>query len=276
MPIDDERKMFLKIFDSLTGSRNRWHIWRDMITMIACAISNTVDKQRFDERESLYMDAAKQYKPEELEKFAQLYGLLVLIMDRRMQENSWGDFFGELFMEMNLGSDIGGQFFTPYHVCLLCAQIGVDTGKISGDIERSGYAEIAEPAAGAGAMLIAAAEVMKDNGIDFQRDVLFSAQEIDATTAMMCYIQLSLLGCAGYVVIGNTLTEPSDADPLYGEESARCWKTPMFFADEWALRRFGRKHRKAFGTVPEAPEEDQRDSIKVTESDEGQIMFDLG
>ena len=31
------------------------------------------------------------------------------------------------------------------------------------------------------------------------------AQDIDPLVAKMCYIQLSLLGCSGVVIIGNTL-----------------------------------------------------------------------
>jgi hypothetical protein len=54
-------------------------------------------------------------------------------------------------------------------------------------------------------MLIAFAKVCYDKGIDYQRKVLFVGQDIDSVVARMCYISLTLLGCAGCVVIGNTL-----------------------------------------------------------------------
>ena len=44
--------------------------------------------------------------------------------------------------------------------------------------------------------------------INYQNHVLVAAQDIDMTVALMCYIQLSLLGVAGYVKIGNSITDP--------------------------------------------------------------------
>ena len=65
----------------------------------------------------------------------------------------------------------------------------------------------------------------------------------------MCYIQLSLLGCAGYVVIGNSITEPMTGNVLFGEESSRCWYTPMFFCDVWNTRRAIENFRLLFNAV---------------------------
>ena len=47
--------------------------------------------------------------------------------------------------------------------------------------------------------------------INYQTSVLFTAQDIDYIVGLMCYLQLSLMGCAGYVVIGDTLRHPSTA-----------------------------------------------------------------
>lgn len=71
--------------------------------------------------------------------------------------------------------------------------------------------------------------------------VLFVAQDIDLIAGLMCYIQLSFLGCAGYVVIGNTITEPSTAYDRRGllpaGPQSRIWYTPFFSTDIWFLRR---------------------------------------
>lgn len=53
------------------------------------------------------------------------------------------------------------------------------------------YISVNDPACGAGAMLIAFANVAKKHGINYQKHVLFVAQDIDRTAAMMCYIQMS-------------------------------------------------------------------------------------
>src|SRR5699024_11833427 len=69
----------------------------------------------------------------------------------------------------------------------------------------------ADPACGAGALLVAFANECLRQKVNYQTSVLFVAQDIDFTVGLMCYIQLSLLGCAGYVVIGDTLVRPSTA-----------------------------------------------------------------
>ena len=51
--------------------------------------------------------------------------------------------------------------------------------------------------------------------------------------ALMSYIQLSLLGVASYIKVGNSLTEPrTDNDSL-----DNYWFTMMYFSDIWSMRR---------------------------------------
>ena len=101
-------------------------------------------------------------------------------------------------------------------------------------------------ACGAGATLIAAAEASVEHGINYPYQVMFAAQEIDSTTALMCYIQLSLLGCAGYVVIRDSLCDPMTGHVLFGEDTERCWFTPMFFEETWHRRREIEYERRRF------------------------------
>ena len=109
-------------------------------------------------------------------------------------------------MELELGNHWKGQFFTPYCVCKMMSEITV--GDVDRQIEENGYISICDPACGAGATLIAAVNSMRNAKHNFQNHVLFVGQDIDRIVGMMCYIQLSLLGCAGYICIGNTITNP--------------------------------------------------------------------
>lgn len=59
------------------------------------------------------------------------------------------------------------------------------------------------------------------------------AQDINLTAALMCYIQLSLLGAAGYVKVGNSLTEPVTTN----DSVDKYWFTPMYFSNTWTIRR---------------------------------------
>lgn len=91
-------------------------------------------------------------------------------------------------------------------------------------------------------MLIAAAAAYQGDSEQrtYQNDVLFVGQDVDRVVALMCYIQLSVLGCAGYVAIGNSLTnsvEGHDLFPTIGE-GGELWFTPMWNSPVWVMRRF--------------------------------------
>lgn len=269
---DADQQSFVKVFDSLTGKYNRWEVWRDFVWMLACAISNSVDNEQREKRETIYMDIAKKYTPDEMDKFASLTAILIASMDEKAQSGVWGDFLGELFMNLNLGNELGGQFFTPYHVCLMMARTAVNVETVKREIEEHGYMSVNDPACGAGATLIAAAEVLKEAGVNYQEQVIFTGQDIDSTTALMCYIQLSLLGCAGYVVIGSTLSDPATGNVLFGEDSDRCWRMPMFYSDIWHGRRQAHKMRRLMQQMEADRKEEAPDVYGGTE----QLAFDLG
>lgn len=235
---DVSKREFLKLFNTLTGTHHRWEIWKDMIVIFATTISNSVDKRFWDEREKLYMATIRNYSKDQLEKFAELFAMLVLIMDEQTKDKCFSDFLGELFMELGLGNDAGGQFFTPYDVCKAMALMSMENELIRSELELNDYISINDPACGAGATLIAAAEVMLQWDINYQQTAIFVGQDIDFTTALMCYVQLSLIGCAGYIRVGNTLTEPMTGNILHGcNNDNSMWFMPMWFHERWCVLR---------------------------------------
>ena len=114
-------------------------------------------------------------------------------------------------------------------------------GDLVTQVEEKGYVEINDCCCGAGATLIAAANVAKYKlekaGLNFQNHILISGQDIDYLVTMMCYIQLSLLGVVGYFKVGNALTEPM----ITGDSLANYWFTPMYFSNVWHYRRVFRQ-----------------------------------
>ena len=225
---------FVKIFRSLCGRHGRWEIWQDFITLAAIEISNAVDRSHAAERGKTYKMIAEKYKPDELHRFALMLQEVVAGIDHNPEQ----DFLGELFMALNLGSDHAGQFFTPYHVCCLMAEItGTD---LLARIERDGWVSVNDCACGAGALLMAFANTCLHHKINYQTSVLFVAQDIDCIVGLMCYIQLSLLSCAGYIVIGDSLLHPMtslDRRGLIPQPDMDIWYTPFYFRDIWQGRR---------------------------------------
>jgi type I restriction-modification system DNA methylase subunit len=197
-------KAFMDTFRQLTSCHRSIDIWRDFVVMSACSISNAVDKaeSHYTKREERYMRIIKKYRPEEQKLFPELLAHFVMVME----ENPEQDFLGKLYMTLGLYDSHSGQVFTPYHVCQMMADISMgDT--LKEEIDRKGYVTISDPCCGAGATLIAGAhaakKLMEKEHLNFQNHVLVSAQDIDELVALMSYLQISLLGVAGYVKVGN-------------------------------------------------------------------------
>lgn len=118
------------------------------------------------------------------------------------------------------------------------AEITFDA-KIVPDME--GFISVSDPACGAGATLLAFLNICKSRNICYHNKVLVVAQDIDFIVGLMCYIQCSFMGCAGYVVIGNTITDPAtaydDRGLLPAGPQNRIWYMPFFSTDVWYMRR---------------------------------------
>lgn len=231
---DDHQKAFLKIFNSLCGRFNRWQVWQDFVMVTAIEISNATDKQNAPERTKTYQTIISKYSAAERNGMAEMLAEVVM----GMEQNPDQDFLGSLYMMCELGNNHSGQFFTPYDVCRCMAELTFDA-KLVPDME--GFISVSDPACGAGATLLAFLNICKSRNICYHNKVLVVAQDIDFIVGLMCYIQCSFMGCAGYVVIGNTITEPSTAYDRRGllpaGPQSRIWYTPFFSTDIWYLRR---------------------------------------
>ena len=273
---DDHQKAFLKIFNSLCGRFNRWQVWQDFVMVTAIEISNATDKQNAPERTKTYQTNISKYSDAEQNKFAELLAEVIMGMEQNLDQ----DFLGELYMLCELGNDASGQFFTPYDVCRCMVEI---SGESNPAAENAGFFSVADPACGAGALLIAFANLCRRKNICYHDKVLFVAQDIDLTVGLMCYIQLSFLGCAGYVVIGNTITEPSTAYDHRGllpaGPQSRIWYTPFFSTDIWYLRRQWAQIELLMKPVCHQPEQSEPEPLKddatppLCETKTGQLTF---
>lgn len=93
-------------------------------------------------------------------------------------------------------------------------------------IERRGFVRAMEPACGAGAMVIALADVMRAEGINYQQHLHVTAVDIDARVAHMAYIQFSLLHIPAVVIVGNSLSL----------QMRDHWYTPAHIMGGWSAR----------------------------------------
>lgn len=274
---------FSKRFSTLCNTKSAWEVWADFVAMFACAISNALDKEGtvHDDREQQYQRIIKRYSERERLVFPQLLYLLVSALEDEPDQ----DFLGEMFMGLNLGNHWKGQFFTPYNVCRMIAEMQVDG--IEARIERQGWAGINDPCCGAGALLIAARNAMVRRNIG-PAGALYVAQDIDRTAALMCYLQLSLLGCAGYVVVADSLLYPAVGpgnsplllSPMPEQE---IWITPALYMEPWPARIQRERMRLALENMgvmrtgsdppPKAPRDAPKPEEAFNESTGGQLTL---
>lgn len=231
--IQGTEKEFMEVFKQLCSSRSSWQVWADLMSAIACCLSNVLDRapKHYEYREKEYEQCIKRLGS--VEAPAKILAIITMALENNPEQ----DFLGKMYMSLNLGNHWKGQYFTPYNVCKAMSEM--TCGNLDDQIEKSGYISVCDPACGAGATLIAAVNSMKRSKYNFQNHVLFVGQDIDRITGMMCYIQLSLLGCAGYVCIGNTITNPLTGPVLFPQEKEgqELWMTPMFYTPVWETRR---------------------------------------
>lgn len=99
-------------------------------------------------------------------------------------------------------------------------------GNVKALFENKPFITLSEPACGAGSMILAMADTLNRSGYPAYRRMWVSATDIDPLAAGMAYIQLSLCGVAGEVVIGNSLCN----------ERRRILLTPGHYLGNWSYR----------------------------------------
>ena len=197
--IEDHKKIIANMIIEISGHRSPYQVFYDWCVCTAMAFQNSCDlfknSEIYKQREELYLNTIKQYSDAEKEKIYEMTGRLSLAF-----ENEISDYLGGIYMEAGCGNKYVGQFFTPFHLSELTARLGID------GTDKDYFMN--EPSCGGGAMILATAKVLQDQGINFQRRLKVVAQDLDWLGVYMTYIQCSMIGIDAVVVQGDTLKEP--------------------------------------------------------------------
>lgn len=212
------RAVFEREIRGLAPMHQTWRVFADFCEMAAISIAQCPLPNA--EREARYLKLIAAYDHgEERFAFSRMLGAVVAGLEQEPH-----DFLGSAFMELELGSHWHGQFFTPYEVCRMISEVLI--GERCEEIEHRGFVRASEPAAGAGAMVIALAEVLEARGYNPQTQLHVTAVDVDPTAAHMAFVQLALLGIPAHVVVGNTLTL----------EERETFTTPLHHLGFWNAR----------------------------------------
>ena len=227
IPKTETGKKFIKALEDLSYRHSVWNIWTDFVELTAISLSNAREPREDIRlaRENQYQNLFDMYTTEEQALFVDMFACLM----ESYMENPAQDFLGSLYMGLDFGNGWKGQFFTPWHVAEMMTKMNFSSDT-EAELTEKGYVSVCDPTCGSGVMLLAFANAFKTvTGKDFTDKVLFVGQDLDPVVAKMCYIQLSLIGAAGYVKIGNALTDPITTCDM-GDD---IWFTPKYFTSTW-------------------------------------------
>ena len=174
-PSIDPAREFERTLRALSQRHERWRVFADFCEMAACALDQVIVKR--ESREQQYLTAVKRYEKSEVDQLCHLLAHVMCALDAETR-----DFLGRMFQTLELSSHWHGQFFTPHEIATMMALmvIGDKARRLKRMlVEEKDYIALSEPACGAGAMVIAFASALRQEGIEPQRHLYVEAQDVD-------------------------------------------------------------------------------------------------
>lgn len=237
----DYKKSFQNKLDKLSRNYGKYTVFSDFLKMCSISIYNVFAKN--EEMEKVYLNTIKAYEKEDRVLFTKMFADLIMMYKTA---DDIIDILGPIYEHENLSNSHIGQFFTPSHIAELMSKVSISDNKSDFEkiIKENGFITMCEPTCGSGVMIIAFAKVLKSFDINYQKNLLVTANDISDVCAYMTYIQLALYGLPAIVYCGNALT---------GETRFKM-ETPLYFLQSW-------KFRKAFIQKPKDNTNKQKESI---------------
>lgn len=176
-------------------------VFRDFVELYAVALANALVV--CPEREQRYQVIIKKYRERDRALFPKLFEQLVKVLALHPAE----DYLGQTWMSLEGGSSRLGQYYTPGSITELLARLGTpEPSDLRRTIDELGFITVHDPAVGSGAIVIAQANHLLSEGINYQQHFHVTAWDIDLTAIHMAYVQFTLLHIPAVLVHGNTLT----------------------------------------------------------------------
>lgn len=217
LTMDEARRQFIRVFKDTARNLRRWDVFRDFITLAASELD--LARIRTPENIEHSREICAKYSYSDIISLHELFCLMICALEAKFH-----DYLGAIFMELELGDDRSGQYFTPYHLQSLMAKLVMPD--VEQAIQREGFVTISDPASGSAGMIIAYAENLLEAGFNPSEQMYAHCVDIDPIAADMSFIQLSLLGIPAQVVTGNSLTL----------ECSRVRFTPVYYINNFEKR----------------------------------------
>jgi len=201
MPVHDGVKASVKLFGQLTSNRSMPERFDAFLELNYCALAKcdpTAKPERRDALEARYMAEVGRWPVENIRQVFPRIAAECALGCLRM------DYLGTLSGELGLLRAEMGQFFTPWEICRLMASM--TTPDPHEAIKGKGYMTVQEPAVGAGAMVLAVADLFRAAGLDLSKTLFVEAADLSTRAFKMAYIQLAFAGIPAKVMHANSLS----------------------------------------------------------------------
>ena len=215
---EKEIKDFIEKLNFSNGRYDSRDIFRDVISLLVFVIQifmlNNTDYMED------YNNILRKYTEEEQ---LQLKTIMKDLAELYNKQYEITDLLTDIFEKLGISNKETGQFFTPFHISKLAVKL---TGINEDEIKQKGYITLHEPATGAGGMILAYANELKEKGFNPSKNLYVVACDIDILCTYMTYLQLAMYDIPAVVVNGDTLTL-KEHFVLY---------TPQYFRGFWNLK----------------------------------------
>lgn len=203
---DEARRELIKLVNGAAYGMSVYDIWNDFLEMAYTALlkhSGTVNPEIAEKLEARYMAVVhKQRRNPEI--IREIYPAMLAIISTTLQ-NHYSDLLGMTASELSVLNSNLGQFFTPYSLAQLSAEMCFDETQMRAAVNKQGYIKLHEPASGSGGMVIAFIEVAQKHNFNLN-EIFVQCIDVSQNCQKMCFIQLHLMGVAAQVIHGNTLS----------------------------------------------------------------------
>ncbi|KOT51130.1 MULTISPECIES: N-6 DNA methylase [Streptomyces] len=212
----------VKLLAASTGTKRMSEVFDNFVEMAALALRNAMDvrgSESWEAREGRYLQIAGGYSRTELDCLTHALALVTTEMGREPC-----DVLGRLYMELELGNERLGQYYTPYSIAQLMAEMQISS--IAEQVNSHDFVDFYEPACGAGAFIIALSQAMLEHGLNPQTQLHVTADDIAPQAMHMIYVQLTLLHIPALVRRRDVLTL----------KTFDVWPTPAHVLGNWSQK----------------------------------------
>ena len=218
----------LKLMNKFSGQASPSEFLSDIFKCGAISVSNRFDWTKYTEREEEYKRTINKYNKSDRQLIADIFANIYILLSNQLYVG-FDDYLGKIYMLSNTSNSKTGQFFTPYAISKLCADVAMDDNEVKKHIENDSIITMHEPTVGSGGMVLATADTLYNKyRFNISRNLFVECGDVDVRCVYMAYLQLSLAGIPATIYHRDGLSL----------ETWDVWKTPPYLMQYTRFKKY--------------------------------------